>query len=258
MPPPPDSHETPDPATAPDADAATPDAAAEPEEPTSARPLVKLLYLVLALAVFAAALRWTPLKDWLDDGQAAKEWFQGFGHYAWLIYILVCIVTLPVGMPRLFLCALGGMLFGFKLGLPLALTGTVLGAYVNFIGARFLGKTWGMRSARQSKKRLARSLDNPTLVGVFVMRQMPIYGHAVNVLLGLSRCGHGTFLLGTILGFLPQATVAVLVGSGVLKEDAMHAMKQMGSAIGVLAICGLIAVWVVRRYRANLGEPPSE
>jgi uncharacterized membrane protein YdjX (TVP38/TMEM64 family) len=255
MPDPLDTPAVPDDA-APDGDAAaTPDGA--PESATNARPLLKLLLIVLSFAVFAAIIRFTPLRHFLDDIQSVKEWILGFGHFSWIIFILICVVTLPMGMPRLALCVLAGLVFNFKVGLPLAMFGTVLGAYVNFIGARFLGKTWGLKKKLDPTKPPKRSLDNPTLTGVIIMRQMPIYGHAVNVLLGLSRCGHGKFLLGTAIGFLPQAIVAVLVGSGVFKEDAMRSIKQIGGAIGILVVCALIATWVIRRYRANIGTPPQ-
>ncbi|MGW8268183.1 MAG: VTT domain-containing protein, partial [Longimicrobiales bacterium] len=108
-----------------------------------------------------------------------------------------------VGFPRLPLCAVAAVTFGFALGLLLSQIASVLGAYCMFLFVRWGGaeraRAWLARRPRMSLLG-----ERPGLAAVFLIRQAPITGVVINLLLALSRVRHRDYVIGTFLGFLPR------------------------------------------------------
>jgi len=77
-----------------------------------------------------------------------------------------------------------------------------------------------------------------------VMRMLPVSNGLINIGLALSQVNSRDFLLGSLLGFLPQGVVAVVVGSGLSKEIPWAGGVQIGIA-GVLLLG--IYFWASKR-----------
>lgn len=77
---------------------------------------------------------------------------------------------------------------------------------------------------------------------------LPASNMILNVGLALSRVGNRDFLFGTLIDFLPQGVVAVLIGSGVGEEAALRGAAQIGVAAVILVA---VMVWSARRSRAR-------
>lgn len=81
-----------------------------------------------------------PLKEVLNQSHQIKLWLAGTGYAAPAIFMLVSALLTAIGMPRLLLCTLAGVIFGFTWGFVLSHFGTVVGAYGAFIFARWSGR----------------------------------------------------------------------------------------------------------------------
>ncbi|MFZ2169521.1 MAG: VTT domain-containing protein [Methylococcaceae bacterium] len=193
-----------------------------------------------------------PLKDVLKQSFQIKLWLSETGYAAPAVFILAAALLTSVGMPRLLLCTLAGMVFGFSWGFVWSHIGTVLGAYLPFIFAR-----WSGREFVQQKFPKITALSNSTQARgwryVLFMRQLPISGLYNDILLGLSAVSHCDFWIGTALGFLPLGVTATLIGAGALQADISHLARYLGIAACAFFILTLSLKWILAQMqRRNL------
>ena len=178
------------------------------------RPPFKTLFLIALLVcsmliIFLPALRgqYSRILD------ISRTYLMRLGWAAPLIFTAAAATLVAVGVPRLLLCLIGGMVFGFWQGLLWAQLGSLLGAYATFLFVRWSGREFILRTW----PRLARYPEffaRHGIVSVLLIRQLPVAGFFINLLLGLTFLSHFDFLLGSCAGFLPGSVFAALAGSG--------------------------------------------
>ncbi|MBS1214512.1 MAG: hypothetical protein H6R26_3129 [Proteobacteria bacterium] len=196
--------------------------------------------VVLFAIALCALVYLTPLRNWLTEGQVIKHELATFGLAAPLVFAACCAFLVAIGVPRLLLCSLGGMIFGFAWGLLWTQIGTVLGAYATFLFVRWRGRVHTLQQFPKLRG-LSQRLRGNGLVAVLVVRQLPVNGLTNGLLLGLSPVSHRDFLIGTFLGFLPQGIAACLIGAGLIHADMTRDVGYLalGVATSVLLAFGL-------------------
>jgi len=193
-----------------------------------------------------------PLKDVLNQSHQIKLWLTETGYAAPAIFTLAAALLTAIGMPRLLLCSLAGVVFGFAWGFVWSHFGTLLGAYGTFIFAR-----WSGREFVQQKFPKIIALSQGTQArgwrSVLFMRQLPISGLYNDILLGLSTVSHGDFWIGSALGFLPLGVTATLIGAGAIQADMSHLAQYLGIAACAFFLLTLLLKWILaQRQRKNL------
>ena len=193
-----------------------------------------------------------PLKDVLNQSQQIKSWLAETGYAAPAVFTLAAALLTAIGMPRLLLCTLAGVIFGFTWGFVWSHFGTLLGAYGTFIFAR-----WSGREYVQQKFPKIIALSQATQArgwrSVLFMRQLPISGLYNDILLGMSTVSHCDFWIGSALGFLPLGVTATLVGAGAIQADMSHLAQYLGIATVAFFILTLSLKWIMaQRQRKNL------
>ena len=193
----------------------------------------KLLILLAVGAGLLLLIHATPLGDKVRSSEALIRLFKSGGLEAECYFTLISALLIMLGTPRLLFCALAGLAFGFWAGLWWSLLGSLLGSYAAFRAARWGGRAWLIErfGSRRFFKRIIHA--EPTFASVLVMRMLPVSNGLINVGLALSQVSTSDFLLGSLVGFLPQGVIAVLVGSGLSKEIPWAGGLQIGVA-GVL------------------------
>ena len=206
---------------------------------------------VLASVVLAVVLvlHFSPLKAWLEDLRALKQQVGAFGWKVHGLFVVGSIVAIAAGVPRLALCGLAGMLFGFIQGMTVAMLSGVLGSYGAFLLARWGGRAFAERKLAGASARLRTVLAKPSIASIFIARQLPVPGIVPNVLLGILPTRHRTFLLGTILGYLPSNAIVALAGSSLGKESLEAAIAQVTLSMGGLAAFSVLLLWLHQRLR---------
>lgn len=206
----------------------------------------RLIYLIVSVAAFMVVAHFTPLRAWITNVQVWKIHLRQYGWVAHAGFALVCAGGVLVGIPRLPLCAVAGLVFGFAEGLALSLGGSTLGSYGAFLVARMGGRRAVL--ARASRwPWMEPLLKQPSLMRVFWMRQMMLPGIVLNVLLGVTGVAHWTFMVGTFIGYMPMNVAFTLVGSGLGKESLTRTLMQLLAAMGVINVLG----WLVWRLAAK-------
>jgi len=212
----------------------------------------KLLIMTLGVIACIAFVHFTPLQKLTND-QAWKHQIQLLGIWASSLFFLVSTGLIAIGIPRMFLCGLAGVLFGFKTGFIIGQMSALLGSYATFVFSRWGGREWVMKRVA-SNSRLQHLLKKPSTFTIFLVRQLPIAGIVPNLILGLTPVKHRYFLLGSFLGYLPSSALVAAIGSGLGKgfsrETLAHSIGQI-----TLAMVALGAIsWMVWALKKKISE----
>ena len=227
---------------------------ANPNDPAALRKadvytaLRKLGIVIALVGACVATIHFTDLHDILEDTSRLKTLIQAHGAWGPVIFFAGSTILILAGMPRLLFCALGGALFGFVEGLVYSQLATIIGAYGTFLFARWGTREWVL-SLKRTESRLYRILENPTLLTVFLSRQLPSGGVFISLFLGFSSVSHVNFIVGSLLGFLPEAIPTVLIGSGAVKTSTMMAFAQILAAAAVLIFAGIVILRLSAAYK---------
>lgn len=223
----------------------------EAMETSLAGSLKKTLILALILAVLLLLCYLSPFRHLFDSfREQLPNYIRDLGIWAVPAFTLGMAVLVTVGVPRLALCTVGGMVFGFWGGMIWGQVGTLLAYYVVFLFVR-LG---GYRSHIQALPQLARFsglLRRGGVPAVILARQIPLHGLLINVMLGLSRIRHRDYLLGTLIGILPEAIPFTLVGTSLTQQSDWSKAGYLAGAVILVALVWLLLAWHLRRRRLN-------
>ena len=226
-----------------------------PEEPTDNLKQVarsssrKLLTLLLGGALILFLLHISPIGEMVRNRERFTAILQQSGDMrAELYFVLVSSLMIMVGTPRLLFYTLGGFVFGFWEGLFLSLLSSLTGSFLTFHAARWGGKTWLM--ARFGHRQLFRKIihTEPTVASVALIRMLPISNLVINAGLAVGPVENRAFLLGSLIGFLPQGVVVVIVASGIAADVPWAGALQIGTA-GILLL--FLYFWTIRRNRKD-------
>lgn len=150
-----------------------------------------------------------------------RDFIQGFGVWAVLIYILlVAINTVTIMPPTLILIVLSGILFGPFMGSLALWTGLLLGSVAAFWIARLLAQEFISERLGGRAAEFNRRLQKNGFSVVFVARVLglPPY-EIVNYAAGLSQIPFRDFLLATTFGSIPGAILFAATGDRLLDPD---------------------------------------
>ena len=190
--------------------------------------LRKLLTLLVIGAILLAIVHVTPLGQKVRDWDTLAELFKGGGFRADTYFIVISSSLMMLGVPRLLFCALAGFAFGLWEGLLWSMVSSLIGSYAAFLAARWGARDW--LAARFGSHRIFGRIVHikPTTGSVVLVRMLPVSNAFINFGLALSCVGSRAFLLGSLIGFLPQGFVAVVVGSGMAADVPWVGVAQIG------------------------------
>jgi uncharacterized membrane protein YdjX (TVP38/TMEM64 family) len=209
------------------------------------------LFMLLFVVIICSFLIFSiPVKDILSRSFQIKLWLAETGYAAPAVFTLIAALLTAIGMPRLLLCSLAGMIFGFSWGLAWSHLGTVFGAYLTFIFARWSGREF-VQEKFPKIIALSRSDQAQGWLYVLFMRQLPISGLYNDILLGLSTISYRDFWIGTALGFLPLGLTATLIGAGILQADISHLAQYLGIAACAFFFLTQSLKWIVSQMHGK-------
>lgn len=205
---------------------------------------------LLALAVLVTiAASLGMLRDLGGHLENFSETIRSLGWAATPTFVIVVAALAAVGVPRLILCSAAGLTFGAAIGLVVGHLAILAGSYALFLAARAMGPERIL--ARWS--RLDRFVDAASrhgITSVLLIRQLPLPSFHVNLLLALAPLRHRHFLIGSLLGFLPEGVPATLIGAGLVAKDTGTMVAY--AAVAIVAVLVVIAAsgWI----RAAMGQ----
>ena len=171
------------------------------------------------IAAAAAALAFVALGGlgWvLDDGNVEALLTEN-GAIGPIIFVVVMWVTQPFGVPGFVYMAPAGIIWPFPLAIALSWIGNMGSSYLGFAFARWVARDWV--KARIPPRmhvfdaRLAGGGVTPIIGLRLVFGQLP----PADWLLGVTRVTTPNFVLGTGIGIIPGAAIAVVAGGGLIQ-----------------------------------------
>ena len=176
--------------------------------------LVKGLGFIAGFVVLGLAARWLGLDQVLDQAWIDSQ-VRGHGLAGAALFCGLGALIMGLGLPRQFVCFLGGYAFGFWAGAGLSLLASAAGCILAFAYARFLGRRQLAGRLGRRVKRADEVFSAAPLTMTMVIRFMPVGSNLLtNLLAGLSSAPAWPFVAGSTIGYVPQTVIFALLGSG--------------------------------------------
>jgi len=214
------------------------------------------LVFLATLAAIGYVLESGLLQDLLSTS-FIDEQVKGKGVSGELLFIAVGGVVTALAVPRHIVSFLGGYAFGLGLGTALALAATELGCVLSFFYARLIGRPLVAKRLGARVQRIDDFLSANPFAMTLLIRLLPVGNNfATSLAAGVSRVPARPFLLGSLVGYLPQTLVFALAGSGV----EVGGRLRLALAVIFFLVSGAIGIWLYRRYRhgKSLGAEVEE
>lgn len=197
------------------------------------------------------------LESGLLSGLLSEDWIdrevRGKGIPGELLFLAVGGAATALAVPRHIVSFLGGYAFGLGLGTALALLAAELGCLLTFFYARAIGRPLVSARLGARVRRIETFLAANPFSMTLLIRLLPVGNNFATCLAaGVSRVPARPFLLGSLVGYLPQTFVFTLAGSGI----EMGGGLRVAFAVLFFVVSGAIGIWLYRRYRhgKSLGE----
>ena len=176
--------------------------------------LAALLIAVLAVVHFSQLGEYLKVSN-ID---LLQQKLSAFGGLAPLIFLVGGALVITLGVPRAVVSILGGLVFGLLGGIMLALVAVLLGSSIIFLLTKWLGRPLFKQKIGGYLKAIENHTKTDGFLMVIILRQLPLTSLLINMLIGLTSVSMGIFILGSIVGLLPEIIIFALFGSS-LKES---------------------------------------
>lgn len=218
----------------------------------------KLVGIGLILAAFVVVARLTGLSEYisLDGLGRLRDWIDGFGALAPLVFIAIYAVATVAFLPGTPLSLLAGLIFGPVFGTLWAVIGATIGATLAFLIGRYAarGLVEGWTANNERVKKLDEGVERQGWRMLLITRLVPVFPFNLqNYAYGLTRIGLGTYVLLTAICIIPGAAVYTFAGGSLAsaRQDLTRTFVYLGVAAVFFVALSLIPGWIGRR---NGGE----
>jgi uncharacterized membrane protein YdjX (TVP38/TMEM64 family) len=204
-----------------------------------------LIAILIGIAVMIDSGLFSDLlgKEWID-GEIRDNGFNGG-----MLFVVIAALSASMGLPRQVVAFMAGYGFGFSLGVALAMLAIVSACVLSFGYGRLGSIMFSSVQLPQRMQQLARFIKDHTFTSTIMIRLLPLGGNLlVNLTAGAMRIPGVPFFAGSILGYIPQTLVFVLIGSGVQVDQG----QRISLGVILFVISTLLGMKLYRSYQARL------
>ena len=188
---------------------------------------------------------------------SAIEWMQANPQLSGLVFLLLFATVIAVGLPGTAILWLSsGMIFGTVPGAILSVLGATLAAAVTNLLIRTAFGRWLDERAGEARERVRHFLHSGNTFLLVVPRLVPFFPlFVVNVVFSAAGVPRKAYLLSTLFGLIPLATIFANIGSqlsdvsqlsGVRASSLVMAPKFL-VPLALLLVITLIGWWIYHR-----------
>lgn len=209
---------------------------AAPEKNELRRNLFKAMLLAALLITVLAIVRFSPLAQHLrvSNMQTLQQELSEFGGLAPVVFLVGGALVITLGVPRAVVSILGGLAFGLLWGIVMALAAALLGSTVIFLLTKWLGRPLFKQKVGGYLRAIENHSKTDGFLLVVILRQLPLTSLLINVLIGLTSISMGPFILGSVVGLLPEILIFVLFGSSL--QESFVLRVSIASTLWILLI----------------------
>ena len=218
----------------------------------------KLAGIGLALAAVLVFARLTGLSEYvsLDGLGRLRDWIDGFGALAPLVFVAIYAAATVAFLPGTPLSLLAGLIFGPVFGTLWAVIGATIGATLSFLVGRYAarGLVEGWTANNEKVRRLDEGVERQGWRMLVITRLVPAFPFNLqNYAYGLTKIGLGTYVLLTAVCIIPGAAVYTFAGGSLAsaQQDLTRTFVYLGTAAVFFVVLSLIPGWIRRRNRTE-------
>lgn len=216
--------------------------------------LIRLAILILVLAAIIVVARLTGITDLLsfDNLGRLRDYIEGFGPAAPLVFILGYAVATVAFLPGTPLTLLAGLAFGPVLGTIYVMVGATLGLTLAFLVARYAARgliaSWVEENERL--QRLDGEVERQGWRILVITRLVPLFPFNLqNYAYGLTKIGLGIYVFVSAVCIIPGVVAYTFAGGSVTSGDLTRTFIYLGIAAVFFVLLSLIPGWLRRRNR---------
>lgn len=182
--------------------------------------LLSVVLIVVAIIVFAL-FKFSVFGKFMGK---SEEYIGYCGKFASLIYILIfSLRTLFVFFPYSLMVTLGGGIFGYFEGFIYSMLAVFISATFAFYISRFFGMNTVNKLLRGKIKRFDLNIEEHGFKIILFMRVSLIFPFDIlNFAAGLTKVRYRDFILGTLLGILPETFSLSYLGANLKNPYSMN------------------------------------
>jgi len=177
----------------------------------------------------------------IENIQKLKEWINGFGIIAPIVYIGLYIIAALFFLPGLPVTLLAGIAFGPLLGALYANIGATLGASAAFLASRYAarGMVEGWAKRNEQFRKIDEGVKNQGWRMLMITRLVPIFPYNIqNFAYGLTKINLVTFIIVSFICMLPGAAAfTFMAGAIVAGESPTQILMYL--SIGAILLVGM-------------------
>ena len=233
-------------------------AAGSPNKGSNAGRLVGIGVALVALVVIA---RLTGLSEYasLDGLNRLRDWINGFGLVAPLVFVTIYAVATVAFLPGTPLSLLAGLVFGPVFGTLWAVIGATIGATLAFLVGRYAarGLVEGWTANNERVKKLDEGVERQGWRMLLITRLVPLFPFNLqNYAYGITKIGLGTYVLLTAVCIIPGAAAYTFAGGSLAsaQQDLTRTFVYLGIAAVFFVVVSLIPGLLRRRDRGGHEE----
>ena len=212
----------------------------------------KIAAIAVAIALLAAAWRWTPLAE-IATAENILAWTRTVRGTWWAPFALVAayVVGAFLLFPRPVITLVSVLTFGVWLGVAYGMAGVLVAALVTYAAGRLLPEATVRRITGDALESVGKKLREHGIVAIFAANMLPTPPFAVqNMIAGAVRIRLWQFMLGTFLALLPGMVAWTVFG-----DQIATAMEGSGKVnywlIGGAVVLLVGFTFVARRWLAK-------
>jgi len=177
----------------------------------------------------------------IENIQKLKEWINGFGIIAPIVYIGLYIIAALFFLPGLPVTLLAGIAFGPLLGALYANIGATLGASAAFLASRYAarGMVEGWAKRNEQFRKIDEGVKNQGWRMLMITRLVPIFPYNIqNFAYGLTKINLVTFIIVSFICMLPGAAAFTFM-AGAIGAGESPTQILMYLSIGAILLVGM-------------------
>lgn len=225
-----------------------------------ARDIVRVVIITAVFIGAALALRNPSVREHLFDIETIRATLRSDDTFGGRIssdalFIVVTSSLMTIGLPRLWVSAAAGIVYGALHGIGLAMAATMLSSYgTYFIGRSMLRGVVERRLGRRVNLWKERLRENGFMWTLY-MRLFPLWNATLTSLIcGACRVRLRDYTAANLIGFTPLTIVFAIFGSAAAKGSKLQIIA--GLAMFLLAVAG--QWWYSQRTKARTAHADGE
>lgn len=196
----------------------------------------KLIFLIILVAIVAFLLNKYNFLKGLGPNEL-KEYIQGKGAMAPIIYVVILILLPLLLFPDSVLVIAGGMVFGLWGGVVLTSIGSLLGGIISFVISKALGKGVVKKIIKRDIVIFENKDTKSAFFLILILRLIPLFPFKiVSYSAGLTDMKLRDFSLATVIGSLPGIIVYTNLGDKTTKLGTTEFYISIGLVVLLFAV----------------------